>query len=84
VARADRCAAVVGLEATHGVGRDRLEHPELVAVTRITRMSRLVMVSHLRQSEFASRRRYRFLDNRTSASGRWEMRMDGCSGQAVQ
>lgn len=38
-------------------------------------------VSHLRQTEFAGRRPYRFHDARFSASGRWEMWMD--AGQAL-
>ena len=33
-------------------------------------------VHHLRQTEFGGRRPYRFLDERQSASGRWEMWMD--------
>jgi hypothetical protein len=38
-------------------------------------------VSHLRHTEFGGRRPYRFLDERQSASGRWEMWMD--AGQAL-
>jgi hypothetical protein len=38
-------------------------------------------VSHLRHTEFGGRRPYRFLGDRQSASGRWEMWMD--SAQAV-
>jgi hypothetical protein len=41
-------------------------------------------VSHLRHAEFAGRRPYRFLDARSSASGRWEIWMDGCQAQAVR
>jgi len=41
-------------------------------------------VSHLRQTEFGGRRPYRFLDERRSASGRWEMWMDGDQAQAVR
>jgi hypothetical protein len=40
-------------------------------------------VSHLRQTEFAGRRPYRFHDERRSASGRWELWMDGAQAQAV-
>src|SRR3954465_1418219 len=39
--------------------------------------------SHLRHTEFAGRRPYRFLDERHSASGRWEMWMDGDQARAV-
>src|ERR687884_816900 len=41
-------------------------------------------VAHLRQMEFAGRRPYRFLDERRSASGRWEMWMDAAQAQAVR
>jgi hypothetical protein len=41
-------------------------------------------VAHLRHTEFAGRRPYRFLDDRTSASGRWEMWMDAAQARAVR
>jgi hypothetical protein len=41
-------------------------------------------VSHMRHNEFAGRRPYRFLDERRSASGRWEMWMDADQARAVQ
>jgi hypothetical protein len=41
-------------------------------------------VSHLRNLEFGGRRPYRFLDERRSASGRWEMWMDGAQARAVR
>ncbi|HEY3726503.1 MAG TPA: hypothetical protein VGL51_04980 [Solirubrobacteraceae bacterium] len=41
-------------------------------------------VSHLRQTEFAGRRPYRFQDTRQSASGRWEMWMDAVQARAVR
>jgi hypothetical protein len=41
-------------------------------------------VSHLRNLEFGGRRPYRFLDDRHSASGRWEMWMDAGQAQAVR
>jgi hypothetical protein len=41
-------------------------------------------VSHLRHTEFAGRRPYRFLDGRESASGRWEMWMDAAQAGAVR
>ena len=40
-------------------------------------------VSHLRHTEFGGRRPYRFLDERRSASGRWEMWMDAGQARAV-
>jgi hypothetical protein len=41
-------------------------------------------VSHLRNAEFGGRRPYRFLDDRHSASGRWEMWMDAGQARAVR
>ena len=41
-------------------------------------------VSHLRHTEFAGRRPYRFLGERESASGRWEMWMDAAQAGAVR
>jgi hypothetical protein len=40
-------------------------------------------VAHLRNLEFGGRRPYRFLDDRTSASGRWEIWMDAAQADAV-
>jgi hypothetical protein len=41
-------------------------------------------VSHLRHTEFGGRRPYRFLGDRQSASGRWEMWMDEAQARAVR
>jgi hypothetical protein len=41
-------------------------------------------VAHLRQTEFGGRRPYRFLDERRSASGRWELWMDDVQAAAVR
>jgi len=41
-------------------------------------------VSHLRHTEFGGRRPYRFLDDRVSASRRWEMWMDGDQAAAIR
>jgi hypothetical protein len=41
-------------------------------------------VSRVRNLEFGGRRPYRFLDGRHSASGRWEMWMDGEQARAVR
>ena len=41
-------------------------------------------VWRLRQTEFAGRRPYRFLDERQSASGRWEMWMDAAQARALR
>jgi hypothetical protein len=40
-------------------------------------------VSHLRQTEFAGRRPYRFHDERHSSSRRWELWMDAGQARAV-
>jgi hypothetical protein len=40
-------------------------------------------VSSLRMREFGGRRPYRFMDERQSASGRWEMWMDAAQARAV-
>ena len=41
-------------------------------------------VSHLRHREFGGRRPYRFLDDKRSSSGRWELWMDGVQARAVR
>jgi hypothetical protein len=41
-------------------------------------------VSHLRHTEFGGRRPYRFHEEHQSASGRWEMWMDGAQVRAVR
>ena len=41
-------------------------------------------VFHLRTREFGGRRPYRFLDERASASGRWEMWMDAAQARALR
>jgi hypothetical protein len=41
-------------------------------------------VSHLRHTEFGGLRPYRFLDERQSASGRWEMWMDAAQARAAR
>jgi hypothetical protein len=41
-------------------------------------------VAHLRRTEFEGRRPYRFLGDRDSASGRWEIWMDERQAEAVR
>jgi hypothetical protein len=41
-------------------------------------------VAHMRQLEFGGRRPYRFLGERESASGRWEMWMDAGQARGVR
>ena len=40
-------------------------------------------VSRLRHTEFGGRRPYRFLSDRASMSGRWEMWMDAAQAEAI-
>jgi hypothetical protein len=41
-------------------------------------------VSHMRHTEFGGRRPYRFLDDRSSQSRRWEMWMDAAQARTVR
>ncbi len=41
-------------------------------------------VAHVRQREFGGRRPYRFLDERHSDSGRWEIWVDSRQARAIQ
>jgi hypothetical protein len=41
-------------------------------------------VAHLRNTEFGGRRPYHLLDDRCSASGRWEIWMDSSQARAVR
>src|SRR3954452_20901623 len=41
-------------------------------------------VAHLRHTEFGGRRPYRFLDERRSPSGRWEMWVDAAQARALR
>jgi hypothetical protein len=41
-------------------------------------------ISHLRRHEFEGRRPYRFLDERHSESGRWEIWVDGRQARAIR
>ena len=41
-------------------------------------------VAHMRNTEFGGRRPYRFFDDRTSESGRWELWMDAFQALAVR
>ncbi|HEY7077553.1 MAG TPA: hypothetical protein VH418_19380 [Solirubrobacteraceae bacterium] len=41
-------------------------------------------VAHLRQMEFGGRRPYRFLDERNSESGRWEMWADAEQARGIR
>jgi hypothetical protein len=84
----DRCSDLMREllhELAHAPDRPRT-FPEIEDALRWPRRriaSVLGGVSHLRQTEFGGRRPYRFLDERSSASGRWEMWMDAAQARAV-
>jgi hypothetical protein len=85
----DRCSELMGtlldeLARTPGVTRT---FPEVEAALgwpprRIA--SVLGGVSHLRHTEFGGRRPYRFLGDRESDSGRWEIWMDAAQAAALR
>ena len=77
----DRCSVLmrellVGLSATPDTPRPFPEIEDAIGWPRRRISSVLGGVSHLRHTEFEGRRPYRFLGDRVSASGRWEMWMD--------
>lgn len=85
----DRCSDLMR-ELLHGLAQapDRPRtFPEIedsIGWPRRRIASVLGGVSHLRHTEFGGRRPYRFLDERSSASGRWEMWMDAAQARAVR
>jgi hypothetical protein len=74
----DALAEAPGRPRTFPEIEDALEWPH----RRIASM--LGGVSHLRHTEFGGRRPYHFLDERRSASGRWEMWMDADQARTVR
>jgi hypothetical protein len=85
----DRCsdlmrALLAGLAAVPDRPRSFPEIEDAIGWPRRRIASVLGGVSHLRHTEFGGRRPYRFLDERQSASGRWEMWMDAAQAQAVR
>jgi hypothetical protein len=82
----DRCSPLMGALLDHlarepGVPRPFGEIEDALGWPRRRIASMLGGVSRLRYREFGGRRPYRFLGDRHSASGRWEIWMD--SGQAA-
>lgn len=82
----DRCSDLMrelleGLAAAPGVPRPFPEIEDALGWPRRRIASVLGGVAHLRTTWFAGRRPYRLLDERASASGRWELWMD--EGQAA-
>lgn len=85
----DRCSDLMRelLDALAGAPDQPRSFPEIedgLAWPRRRIASVLGGVWHLRTSEFGGRRPYRFLDERQSGSGRWEMWMDQVQAQAVR
>lgn len=84
----DRCSAYMGelldeLARTPGVPRTFPEVEDAIGWPRRRLASVLGGVSHLRHAEFGGRRPYRFLGDRASASGRWEIWMDARQAAAL-
>jgi hypothetical protein len=85
----DRCSdlmreLLVALAAAPDHPRAFPEIEDALAWPRRRIASVLGGVWHLRNTEFGARRPYRFLDDRRSQSGRWEMWMDSTQAQAVR
>jgi hypothetical protein len=85
----DRCSDLMrelldGLAAAPDEPRPFPEIEDAIGWPRRRIASVLGGVSHLRHTEFGGRRPYRFLDERHSASGRWEMWMDAAQARAVR
>jgi hypothetical protein len=85
----DRCSDLMrellaGLAAEPGRPRTFPEIEDAIGWPRRRIASVLGGVSHLRHAEFEGRRPYRFVSDRHSASGRWEMWMDAGQARAVR
>jgi len=85
----DRCSdlmreLLVALAATPDHSRTFPEIEDVLSWPRRRIASVLGGVWHLRNTEFSGRRPYRFLDDRRSQSGRWEMWMDSTQARAVR
>jgi hypothetical protein len=85
----DRCSDLMrelldGLAAAPDLPRPFPEVEDAIGWPRRRIASVLGGVSRLRHGEFAGRRPYHFQDTRASASGRWELWMDGAQANAVR
>ena len=85
----DRCSDLMRelldeLAATPGAPRPFPDIEDAMGWPRRRIASVLGGVSRIRNAEFGGRRPYRFLDERRSASGRWEMWMDAAQAEAVR
>ena len=85
----DRCSDLMrelldALAAAPDLPRPFPEIEDAIGWPRRRIASVLGGVSHLRHTEFGGRRPYRFLADRESASGRWEMWMDAVQARAAR
>jgi hypothetical protein len=85
----DRCSELMRelldcLAAAPGRPRPFPEIEDAIGWPRRRIASVLGGVCHMRQTEFAGRRPYHFLDTRESPSRRWEMWMDARQARAVR
>jgi hypothetical protein len=85
----DRCSDLMRelldeLATTPGRPRPFPEIEDAMGWPRRRIASVLGGVSHLRNMQFGGRRPYRFLSDRRSASGRWELWMDHAQARAVR
>jgi hypothetical protein len=72
-----------GLAATPGEPRPFGKVEDAIGWPRRRIASVLGGVAHLRTTEFGGRRPYHLLDERDSASGRWEIWVDAEQAQAI-
>jgi hypothetical protein len=84
----DRCSDLMrelldGLAAAPDRPRPFPEIEDAIGWPRRRIASVLGGVCRLRQTEFGGRRPYHFQDERQSASGRWEMWVDGAQARAI-
>ncbi len=85
----DRCSDLMrelldGLAEAPEVPRPFPEIEDAIGWPRRRIASVLGGVSQMRHREFGGRRPYRFLSDRESASGRWEMWMDAVQARALR
>jgi hypothetical protein len=85
----DRCSDLMRelLDALAGAPDQPRPFPEIedsIGWPRRRIASVLGGVSHMRHTEFGGRRPYRFLSDRASASGRWEVWMDANQAEAAR
>lgn len=85
----DCCSDLMGalldeLARTPGVARTFPEVEDALGWPRRRIASVLGGVAHMRHTEFEGRRPYRFLGDRHSDSGRWEIWMDAVQATAVR